>query len=341
MKRFNRGFLKDYLTLQEYDYLYRNEEIKPVKQDSEINYDALLNSFLDAIEPWADMYKDITDTFKPYKSRHQNSQDFIQPIRGLGNIFKGLVFIVAAAIIAPFQFIFRTIAAIFTPSKFVSKTTFAIVDALTPFIFGINLLIRGAAQIATFPLTWMIKMPLRAAITHRGKSPLMEESERIKQFVTKGEDALNKNNQQSAAVVAKALHLKYEKAKDRSQSSAVDVSNENIFYKDIEAVSKLSKTLATHIQRKQDIKQALARERTSTQPGTVAINQFELTAQIDIEMLPKLQSDLETKTNEINTKYGSYSSLLGLYIGMFSLVKSEPSIPGQVPLDTTLEPSRP
>lgn len=191
-----------------------------------------LSYILGPMQTFKYMVKDVTNTWKPYKSRYHVRKDVLQPIFGLGNLLKG-VFILIAAPISIAVNLFLVIPA---------QTLWAICKARSPYLglkIGLNLkrtpawildgvfhVIRGITQIATAPLTWLIKMPIRAAIGwKKGKPISIEENTGIQKLVEKGQAVIAVNNTVAAFsmdMIMNALHAKYHKARARGQATIID-----------------------------------------------------------------------------------------------------------------------
>ncbi len=135
--------------------------------------------FLGAFHPWLSMAKDVVDTIKPYKSGFHVWRDLIQPIRGIGNIIKGAAYLPTTIGLFVFEF-FRGI--VYGIAKqdlniFKSLMQLAFVRVSSGLLDGVNNLIRGVLQIATTPLTWIFRMPLRGIITSQKGWPTFEETQ--------------------------------------------------------------------------------------------------------------------------------------------------------------------
>lgn len=162
-----------------------------------------LKNIAGGFTPVAYMWKDLKDTFKPYKADYQRNRDWLQPINGIGNIIRGVLSLplaVIATLESVIRFTWWTLKNIgyifynpkaheehdeheeqapFLPNLFLGSTW--IVSQLIAHVFDSAFsIIRGVTQIATFPLTWLVKIPLR----HFGLTPKDEQTgERIQQKV--------------------------------------------------------------------------------------------------------------------------------------------------------------
>lgn len=135
--------------------------------------------FLGAFNPYWSMAKDIVDTFKPYKSGFYVWRDLLQPLRGIGNVAKGLIYI----LIIPFLLLCDFTQSIYSGIKnrslsvFIDSAASSLVGFITGLFDGINNIVRGSLQFATTPLTWFLRMPLRALITAVKGWPTFEETQ--------------------------------------------------------------------------------------------------------------------------------------------------------------------
>lgn len=150
--------------------------------------------FTGAFQPLADMVKDFSDTFKPYKAkRYYIKRELLQPLRGLGNIARGVGIIVAVPFIFAFSF-FKSLYCAATWESFKQQenfkglnvssrtgfvTNFLLVSLMRTVIWSIDSLcslIRGATQIATAPLTWAVKIPVRLTLTAAKPIVMLEDN---------------------------------------------------------------------------------------------------------------------------------------------------------------------
>lgn len=153
-----------------------------------------LKNIAGGFTPVAYMWKDFKDTFKPYKADYQRNRDWLQPINGIGNILRGVLSLplaVISTVESVLMLVWQTLKSIayslydpkrhaqhFFPKLYlgitwtVSKLTAHVLDSA----FSI---IRGVTQIATFPLTWLVKIPLRQF----GLTPKDETGECIQQNI--------------------------------------------------------------------------------------------------------------------------------------------------------------
>lgn len=149
--------------------------------------------FLGGFNPLLGMAKDFIDTFKPYKSGFYVQRDFIQPLRGLGNIVSGLFHV----IVSPLLFLTNTALFACRAILHLSFTFFLnhmktnIIQNAGGFIDGVCNSIRGATQIAFTPLTWAIRMPLRGIITAITGMPTLCKN--VEKRVSSLESLINKD----------------------------------------------------------------------------------------------------------------------------------------------------
>jgi hypothetical protein len=137
-----------------------------------------LDNLLGGFHPFMEIGKDIIDTVKPYKSKFYIARDALQPIRGIGNTLKGIFNIVTSPILMGID----TINNCYTSIRYGNfdylkrKMSFDAQRHLGGFIDGIGSTIRGISQIATTPLTWFVRMPLRGIITAVRGMPTIQQS---------------------------------------------------------------------------------------------------------------------------------------------------------------------
>jgi hypothetical protein len=128
------------------------------------------------------MVTDFQDTFRPYQTKKDIVMDLIQPICGVGNILKGITSI----ILIPFLFIGNTIRYAFISkslSEFGHNMFLNLIRSTSWVIDGLLSILRGALQIASSPLTWLIRMPLRGIITATNGWMDLSETEVVDRLV--------------------------------------------------------------------------------------------------------------------------------------------------------------
>ena len=170
-----------------------NTSIRGVICDRKID---LLTQIKGSFQPLADMKKDLVDTFEPYRSDWYAERDAKQPLAGLFNFFKGIGYILGSLLL------FIALPLYSIPQKNRPEDVgyfFALggryVFALSWFIDGVLSVIRGATQLVTTPLTWLIKIPLRKGITSSisEKDDLLIENRKGIGRVLETADLLNRN----------------------------------------------------------------------------------------------------------------------------------------------------
>ena len=165
-------------------------------------------------QPVLEAVKDARDTVKPYKTNRQVSRDAVQFFNGIYHAATGLMML----LIVPIMFVFSFVDAISKPRTLLPSLFKALV--LTPFEATI-LLVRGASQIVTAPLT-LLRMPLRALITYFSGVPKIENNAGIKALVAdakKMQDAHMNSN--SCALINYMIRKKCVKAYNNGQTSAI------------------------------------------------------------------------------------------------------------------------
>lgn len=203
-------------------------EITPEEGEKERNR-GISNQLTGAFQPVVDMAKDAADTFKPYRSRYYVRRDALQPLYGIGNVFKGLLYLIA---LIPIAFLGLGLC-IFKEAT--SELPLGGAMLLSWFIDGILSIFRGITQIAFTPLSW-IKMITRAIIlaftkeedirveNRKGIQKLVEQASTInKEYVDKKEDkqeCLNK-----LFPIASSIHAKYIEGIKRGEDTNIDAKN--------------------------------------------------------------------------------------------------------------------
>lgn len=143
--------------------------------DSIISFKWLKN-IAGGFTPIAYMWKDLKDTFKPYKADYQRKRDWLQPINGLGNVLRGILSVPLALIavisntLMSIQYLYRGLRnpnnhpvvklglIMLLPPWSIFYTAATLAAHLLDSTLSI---VRGLTQIATFPLTWVFRIPLR------------------------------------------------------------------------------------------------------------------------------------------------------------------------------------
>jgi hypothetical protein len=184
------------------------------------------------------MSKDFKDTFQPYKGKYWSQRDIEQPVYGVNNIFFGLARIIATPLFFLWE-CFKIMSSasiagssfldivIFFPFAYAFYSVFSVVRSALRLLEGIAATVRGITQLATTPLTWLIKRPLRFNLTRSNGAPKIEETAGTIGLCsqansnTKIFDLLSISNQ---------LHLKYQKKIFRGQDSDIE-AEETVFHR--------------------------------------------------------------------------------------------------------------
>lgn len=184
------------------------------------------------IQPLADAVKDGVDTFKFYKGPYQFKRDLLQPINGLGNIFKGLailVFFIPCTIIVPICFLLREHD---DSTKCLSDTFYgrvlqsAVIILLSWPVDAISSIVRGITQIAFTPLTYLVKIPLRMLITYYAKPEdlVIEKNKGIVRLLGAARTIIRgqKFKAEQALGIVQELNEKFLKAQSRGQKTSME-----------------------------------------------------------------------------------------------------------------------
>lgn len=175
-----------------------------------------------SLQPLAEMGKDTRDTFKRYKSSYYVARDFLQPLRGLINIVKGLF----SFIVIPFLFCINTFRYLnLGLNRFSFHMKLNLVRTASWLIEGVANIIRGATQLITFPLAWL-RTIVRGLVTAAQGKPKIEDNVMIQHFTMKGKELLKTRDMQeshasSMNLIMLALRIKYEKGIARGISTSI------------------------------------------------------------------------------------------------------------------------
>lgn len=177
------------------------------------------DQLIGSLQPFADMWKDFKNTFKPYKSMMYFGYDLLQPFYGIGNILAGVVNIVGSIPV-----FVGMVAVNFWKTKIKRHTSdeFSIRESLplkgglnvapppvggfkertgadlkmagTWMLNGVANVIRGVTQIVATPLTLLGRIVLRAFLNSVFSAiwgePKLEDNPGIKRLVHQGEELL-------------------------------------------------------------------------------------------------------------------------------------------------------
>ncbi len=257
MSKINKGYqsLFEYIVIKDLPFSRKlDEKFYPyehstLKRSSDVPYSRRWNpqphrwqQLLGGLQPIADMGKDVVDTFKPYKSFYYAKRDFLQPIRGLVNIARGIGILVGA----PMIFLGNMVRYTFFShsfSGFASNTALNFHRTASWLLDGASSLFRAATQIATTPLTWFLKMPLRGLITAIKGRQSIQQTSSVKKLVAQGKEAVEAAKRTSLAsiddkcvssadavehldAIRYQLHRKYKKALKRDQKTNISQKKE-------------------------------------------------------------------------------------------------------------------
>jgi hypothetical protein len=189
-----------------------------------------------SFQPFLNMGKDVVDTFKPYKGFYQSTRDFLQPLDGVWNILRGAVLVVLSlggmmSALYPFllALIISPLILCFMPSRYVGDALGFYLSMAGIYFSSMNegtaAFLRGLGQVATTPLTWFIKMPLRGLITLFKGVPKAEESETIVRLAKAGHDMLDVDANpllgMRTARIINSIHAKFECAVKKGQGTGI------------------------------------------------------------------------------------------------------------------------
>jgi hypothetical protein len=184
------------------------------------------------------LLKDIKDTFKPYKTGEQVARDLIkQPFYGIGNIFRGVAVIFAAAsnVLAGVLMLFSKNVQGELAKKYGYKNSRLVgkaplfanalkrggIDLVSSLLY----LVRGITQVAAWPLT-ILRAPLRGLISVF-VSNLIEDSQGLKELVNEFNQKIEGSGTQ--ARIYKMIDQKFTKAlaaKQKTELSFISVKVE-------------------------------------------------------------------------------------------------------------------
>lgn len=191
--------------------------------------------------PLAYLKKGVIDTFKPYKTRHQAWKDIFQPFQGIYSLFYGYTAWLLTPIplvILPFLMLTKWYKSNEQPSIWkdisysgMAKTalTWSLLAILTSLIH----IVKGTLELFLTPLTWLIRIPLRAIITHFSTPKLVEKNNGMVKLadagdvllkLLKSENGVDEKNKRAIQITAIALLEKCKKATlDRNQKTTIEV----------------------------------------------------------------------------------------------------------------------
>lgn len=160
------------LTVFEY-YIAHNQ--KPILRGNAASLIAPFQHFIN-------MGKDFINTARPYRYPSHYLKDLMQPLRGIGNILRGVGNIILGAVFSALSccvlplYLVLALPIVALRSLWNQRLLFSysipflrgaldgIVTGIGWMMEGIFSLVRGATQIATAPLTWIFKIPLRTLL---------------------------------------------------------------------------------------------------------------------------------------------------------------------------------
>jgi hypothetical protein len=213
-----------------YEYLYPEQVNRykdlvnaPFNRDWRLdrNQKSMTQPILGGFQPLIDIGKDVTDTYKPYKSSYHIKRDFLQPLRGVKNIVKGVINIIGAPIYFVLQ-LFESLSSDYDRHRF-GLIRFRSALTFSWVLEGVASIVRGITQIVATPLTWLVKMPFRGLVTAIYSAPKIEESASIQRVATTGNAVLqNRATAFLVEYIRYELHRKFLKAHRRGQKTDID-----------------------------------------------------------------------------------------------------------------------
>ncbi len=207
--------------------------------------------------PLTSIGKDFVDTFKPYKTNRHWRYDALQPLYGVGHILIGSMFLLTALFMMLMAAggIFGTIAvayayplvligilalpvlidlgSIFIAGKAIGcvvgvlgELKGEVVEKTMMFIFtlsGFPILIRGISQVATTPLTWLLKIPLRLILTEAYGYQKIEEDRGVNRLVDLRVLASQEARTNDIKKIDQEIKEKINKAKEQGRETPQDL----------------------------------------------------------------------------------------------------------------------
>lgn len=174
---FKALYMKIY-SYEEYECLLAQRYIRT----KHIEIDIYADQFIGALQPIFDSSRDFLKTFQPYRSRFHILKDLLQPLHGLANMLHGLATITFAVGWFFLYGAYILSKKLYSPHS-VKNYFAATVAPFSWLVNGVANIARGAAQIATTPLTWLLRIPLRVALTLKSGYANMMESHGLKRLL--------------------------------------------------------------------------------------------------------------------------------------------------------------
>lgn len=145
-----------------------------------------------AFQPLADMYKDFRDAFTAYKAPYQKRNNLMQPLRGLGNIFKSLGILLGA----PLFFLINTVRLIGRGHPVTMRQN--LYQTGTWLIEGMATMLRGLTQVCATPMVYFLETPMRMFITKMNGERKIESNRGIHRKVNEGLNIIIAKNNSSS-----------------------------------------------------------------------------------------------------------------------------------------------
>lgn len=185
--------------------------------------DRVKRQLLGGFQPLMDMHKDLVNTFRPYKSWKHVEQELLQPVRGLGNVFAGILLLIGVCVYAPLAGL-----GIIQEKRPLKK---AMVSSWC--IESISRIIRGATQLVFTPFV-PIKMLFRGITTSILGWQKIEWDLGINRLIA--EAATHHDNDDDfdddidgsqMSAIAEELHRKFYKARKMGRTFTADPTANN------------------------------------------------------------------------------------------------------------------
>ena len=175
-----------------------------------INYNPTNQSqLLGGLQPLVDIGKDLINTFKPYKSFSYFIEDLKQPLRGVGNMLKGIGYIAV------------------TPLTLFSEKP--VQTALSWLNYGVLNILKGGLQVVTTPLTYFLRAPLRGLIScFSGKPERFEDKESVKSLLAQAKG--------SSVDICYELHRKFNHTVEMNLPTNKDKRREAQLFKEAQLI---------------------------------------------------------------------------------------------------------
>lgn len=180
-----------------YDYfgMTENKDLHSYGKYSDNHQMNWLTQWKGGLQHLVSIVNDLEHTVKPFNDKNDLLKEILQPYRGIKNILRGITNLVLAPLLFLFDFIAYPTRSLFTWSfeGLGRNLNHSLMCLVTWSADGLLSLARGVVQLATTPLNWFLRLPLRGILTGIQGAPDIIENDQVGPLIHEVEELLHED----------------------------------------------------------------------------------------------------------------------------------------------------